>query len=244
MQTNITTILKDYCSKSDIEITDKLCEKFETLSQLLLDYNSHTNLTAIKDSEGIAIKHFADSIAPLAKGHDLIPSNAKVVDVGCGAGFPGLPLAIMRDDINVTFIDSTEKKLKFTKSVGEALSLGITCRVGRAEELSSAKEMRESFDVAVSRAVATLPVLCELCLPFVAVGGLFIAYKASGASEELELAKKAIPTLGGRYVKSISVELPQCNGEALSHTLIVIKKVSSTQSKYPRRYAQILKSPL
>ena len=244
MNKTITDILNSFCGENRISFCSEKAAMFEKLAEMLIEYNSHTNLTAIKDPQGIAVKHFADSLAPLAKDADLISDSAKIIDVGCGAGFPGLPLSIAKDSISVTFIDSTEKKLRFTENVGKELGLDIVCRPGRAEEISREPEMREKFDVAVSRAVANLPVLCELCLPFVKTGGIFIAYKASGADEELEAAKKAIPALGGKYIETKAVSLPECGGEKLSHSLIVIKKVSQTSTKYPRRYAQILKSPL
>ena len=240
-------ILSIYCESAGIAFSDVEADKFARLTELLLEYNTHTNLTAIRDEEGVAIKHHADSIAPLAYGNELIPQGARVVDVGCGAGFPGLPLCIMRSDIRLTFIDSTDKKLRFTRSAVTALGLGedrIECLTGRAEELVAEGGRREGYDVAVSRAVAALPVLCELCLPFVRCGGLFIAYKASGAADELKAASKAIPTLGGKLLDIRDVSLPESGGELLSHSLIVIKKVKPSPQKYPRRYAQIVKSPL
>ncbi len=243
MSLKVTTILQEFCKNNNIEIAEDTLSGFENLCVSLLEFNSHTNLTAIKDEEGVAIKHFADSLASLR--FDLIPKNSKVIDIGCGAGFPGLPLAHARRDISVTFLDSTAKKLKFTEKACGELSINADFLPVRAEEVSSDKKYRENFDIAVSRAVASLPVLLELSLPFVRVGGTFIAYKATGAAEELEMSKKAIPMLGGKYIETFEVHLPESSqGEVLHHSLIVVKKVKNTPPQYPRRYAQMVKKPL
>lgn len=243
MSTKVTEIIQDFCNNSGIEMSNDTLQGFDTLCKSLLEFNTHTNLTAIKDEEGVAIKHFADSLAALK--FDLIPKNAKVIDIGCGAGFPGLPLAHARRDLSLTFLDSTAKKLKFTEKACGELSIDARFLPVRAEEVSSDKQYRENFDIAVSRAVASLPVLLELSLPFVKVGGIFIAYKATGASEELEASKKAIPMLGGKYIETLEVQLPESSdGEILHHSLIIVKKIKNTPVQYPRRYAQIVKKPL
>ena len=243
MSTEVTSIIDVFCKKSGIELSSEKISDFEVLCDSLLEFNSHTNLTAIKDREGVAIKHFADSLSSL--GFGLIPEKAKVIDIGCGAGFPGLPLAHARRDIKVTFLDSTAKKLKFTEKACGKLGICAEFLPVRAEEVSSDRKYRENFDIAVSRAVASLPVLLELSLPFVRVGGTFIAYKATGASEELEMSKNAIPMLGGKYLRTLEVELPRSSdGEVLHHSLIVVSKTRSTPSQYPRRYAQMVKKPL
>lgn len=242
MDSVVVNILRDFCEKNGIKTDDEALCGFDTLCKLLLEFNSHTNLTAIRDEEGVAIKHFADSLAALI--FDLIPENAKVIDIGCGAGFPGLPLSHLRRDIKTTFLDSTAKKLKFTEKACGALGIEAQFLPVRAEEVASDKKYRESFDIAVSRAVASLPVLLELSLPFVKVGGTFIAYKATGAAEELEMSKKAIPMLGGKYIETLEVELPESNSEALHHSLIIVKKLKPTPEQFPRRYAQMVKKPL
>ena len=243
MDSVVKKIISEFCKNNSIGISEDTLVGFESLCTLLLEFNSHTNLTAIRDNEGVAIKHFADSLSSLA--FNLIPENASVIDVGCGAGFPGLPLAHARRDIKVTFLDSTAKKLKFTESACEKLGIKAEFLPVRAEEVSSDRRHRESFDIAVSRAVASLPVLLELSLPFVKVGGTFIAYKATGASEELELSKNAIPMLGGKYIETLEVELPESSdGEVLHHSLIIVKKSKPTPNQFPRRYAQMLKKPL
>ncbi len=243
MNSELIAILSSFCEKNNIQIPKDTLSGFSDLCDILLEFNSHTNLTAIKDPEGVAIKHFADSLASLI--FDLIPENSRVIDVGCGAGFPGLPLSHVRRDIRTTFLDSTAKKLRFTKEACEKLGIDAEFLPVRAEEVSSDKKYRESFDVAVSRAVASLPVLLELCLPFVKVGGTFIAYKATGATQELEASSGAISKLGGKYVKTFEAELPKSSdGEILHHSLIVVKKIKPTPVQYPRRYAQMVKKPL
>lgn len=238
----------DYCIYSGIEISDETAEMFETLSDELLDFNSHTNVTALKTKEDIAIKHFADSLAVLK--YDLIKKDAKVVDIGCGAGFPGLPVKMLRPDISITFVDSTAKKLKFTSSIAELFGMkNVEVCPERAEELI-AKGKREKYDVAVSRAVASLPVLVELVLPFVKVGGCFVAYKSSleadAGNKESELSKAmaGIKKLGGKVEDILDASLPGTNDETQKHSLIVIRKTSKTPDSFPRRYAQIVKKPL
>ena len=240
---SVYTILSDFCNKNNIEITEEKLVGFERLCDFLLEYNSHTNLTAIRDSEGVAIKHFADSVCALA--YDLIPENAKIIDIGCGAGFPGLPLLHMRHDLDMTFLDSTAKKLKFTLLATEKLGISANFLPYRAEEVAIKREYREQFDIAVSRAVASLPVLLEISLPFVKVGGTFIAYKAIGAAEELSESKNALLRLGGKFITIHEIELPKSSqGEILHHSLVIIKKIKPTPDIFPRRYAQIVKKPL
>ena len=238
----------DYCSLNNIEISEDTAQKFEALSDELEKFNAHTNVTALKTREDIAIKHFADSLAVLK--YDLIKKNANVIDIGCGAGFPGLPVKMLRPDIKITFVDSTAKKLKFTSSVAELFEMSdVEVCPERAEELVS-KGKREKYDVALSRAVASLPVLVELVLPFVKVGGCFVAYKSSleadTANKESELSKSmsGIKKLGGKVEAVLDASLPGANDETQKHSLIVIRKTSRTPDSFPRRYAQIVKKPL
>jgi 16S rRNA (guanine527-N7)-methyltransferase len=238
----------DYCRLHSIEISDEKAAKFEKLSDMLLEFNSHTNVTALKTKEDIAIKHFADSLAVL--GYDIIKSGASVIDIGCGAGFPGLPVKMLRPDIKITFVDSTAKKLKFTSSVAEEFGMtDVEVCPERAEELV-AKGKREKYDVAVSRAVASLPVLCELVLPYVRVGGVFVAYKSSleadinNKESELSKALSGIKRLGGKVEEVLDASLSSANDETQKHSLIIIKKISKTPEGFPRRYAQIVKKPL
>lgn len=233
-----TQLLVSDAQKLGISINDEQLSRFELLSELLVEQNKTMNLTAITDPDGIAVKHFADSISVLSAAE--IPQGAKVLDVGTGAGFPGLPLLIMRPDIDLTMIDSTAKKLKYVENTVNELGLIATTLHTRAEEAGQSKEYREKFDFVCSRAVAALNVLCEYCLPFVKQNGLFIAMKGAKAQEEIDAAKGAIKTLGGKIVAEKSFSLSD-GGE---RTLVVIKKISQVPSKYPRPSAQIAKKPL
>lgn len=233
-----TSLLLSDAEKLGISLTDEQIKLFEKLSELLVEQNKTMNLTAITDPDGIAVKHFADSISALS-AYDFA-ENAKVLDVGTGAGFPSIPLLIARPDLEMTMIDSTAKKLRYVASTVEALGLNAEVLHTRAEEAGQNKEYREKFDIVCSRAVAALNVLCEYCLPFVKVGGVFLAMKAAKAQEEIADARNSIKTLGGKIVAEKSFTLSD-GGE---RTIVVIKKISQVPSKYPRVSAQIAKKPL
>lgn len=233
-----TELLKNDAEKLGIAISDEQIKKFELLSEMLVEQNKTMNLTAITDPDGIAVKHFADSISVLT-AYD-IPVGARVMDIGTGAGFPGIPLLIMRPDIDLTMVDSTAKKLRYVQSTVDSLGLIATTLHTRAEEAGQSKEYREQFDVVCSRAVAALNVLCEYCLPFVKVGGMFIAMKGAKAQEEIADAKAAIKLLGGKIVFEKTFNLSD-GGE---RNIVVIKKISHIPPKYPRPSAQIAKKPL
>lgn len=211
--------------------------QFDTYLQELLVWNEKTNLTAIRNPEEIRLKHFEDSLTLLP----YIPENTKsLIDIGAGAGFPGLPIKIARPDIYVTLIDSVGKKIDFIKHIIEILKLQNTqALVARAEELGQNPEYREKFDVAVARAVAGLPTLVEYVLPLVKVGGLFIAQKNAG-SDEIKNAEKAIEMLGGRIKSEINIDNP----DLPDRLLLIIEKVSPTPQEYPRRTGKPLKNPL
>lgn len=199
----------------------------------LLEVNSHTNLTAITDPSEIEIKHFKDSLTIL----DYIKEGDKVLDIGAGAGFPGIPLRIEKE-IDLTLIDSVNKKVKFMNEVIEKLNLENTRAIHvRAEDF--AKDQREKYDVVVSRAVANMRTLSEYCLPFLKVGGLFIALKGPKAMEELEDAKNAIEILGGEVIKTESIDL-----SGNDRVNIVVQKIKKTKNKYPRGKNLPKKSPL
>lgn len=204
--------------------------------ELLALWNEKINLTAITDDGGVIIKHFQDSLTVLP----FIPENAPVIDVGTGAGFPGMPLAVARGDIHVTLLDSLNKRTRFLEHVKDKLSLGnvrVVC--DRAEDAGRDAELRERFGVAVSRAVAPLVVLSEYCLPFVKVGGVFVAMKGGDVLTEAEEAEYAIRELGG-MVKSVnSFELA-----GNKRTIIEIAKAAQTPEKYPRRAGMPAKKPL
>lgn len=233
-----TSLLLSDAGKLGISLTDEQIKLFDMLSELLVEQNKTMNLTAITDPDGIAVKHFADSISALS-AYDFA-ENAKVLDVGTGAGFPSIPLLIARPDLEMTMIDSTAKKLKYVASTVEALGLSAEVLHTRAEEAGQNKEYREKFDIVCSRAVAALNVLCEYCLPFVKVGGVFLAMKGAKAQEEIADAKNAIKTLGGKIVGEKSFTLSD-GGE---RTIVIIKKISQIPPKYPRVSAQIAKKPL
>lgn len=215
---------------------DKL---FSEYTDLLLSYNEVMNLTAITDREEINIKHYLDSLMPLA--FSLIPDGAKVADVGSGAGFPGVPLKIGKRDIKLTAIDSLLKRLNFLEEVKNKLSLENFDTVHlRAEEAGQNKDLRESFDVVTARAVANLSVLSEWCLPLVKVGGSFIALKGPSPDDEIEEAKEAVLVLGGEIAEVFPVNLPG----NIDHSIVLIKKISQTPSKYPRKPGKASKQPI
>ena len=205
--------------------------------ELLVETNKVMNLTAITAPEEIASLHFLDSAALLTL-EDF--RNRSLVDVGTGAGFPGLPLRLLEPTIRLTLLDSLGKRVQFLKAVCQDLGLpDVTCVHDRAEEFAA--EHRESFDLAVSRAVAALPVLCELCLPLVRPGGKFLAMKSVESDGELSAAKHAIETLGGAVSGVRDYEIP---GTDVRHRLILVEKVKKTPEKYPRMFAKIKKNPL
>jgi 16S rRNA (guanine527-N7)-methyltransferase len=219
------------------KINNEYLEKFTEFKNLLIKHNAMYNLTSVLDEKGIMYKHFLDSVV----GEKYFPRNAAVVEIGSGGGFPSIPLKIIRDDLNFTLIESTGKKCAYLETVVE--NLGLKCvqvRNIRAEDGGRDKKMREKFDISCARAVAKLNSLCEYCLPFVKVGGKFIAYKGE-CEEELEESKNAIKILGGKIVGVESYELPEGFGK---RTLVVIEKIKSTPEKYPRGHGSERKNPL
>lgn len=221
-----------------IEIDDFQYDRLLKYSDLLVEWNNKCNLTAILDEEGITIKHFLDSILPFTMID--VKKDARLIDVGTGAGFPSCPLKIVRADINITLLDSLNKRINFLTELSEAVELSATCIHGRAEELGQKQDYREKFDIATARAVASLPELCEYCLPFVKVGGIFVSLKGSNGLEELTVSQNSVETLGGKVKVSKSYTLPNGDGR----TLVVIEKISHTPLKYPRNKGQMTKKPL
>ena len=209
----------------------------ERYADMLIEKNKVMNLTAITEPTEIATLHFLDCAALLTIADF---KDKKVADVGSGAGFPGMPLRIVEPTMDITLLDSLNKRIDFLREVCAALGLeNVTCVHGRAEEFAA--EHREDYDIVTSRAVANLSMLSELCLPLVKVGGLFLAMKSTECEEELESAKKAIKTLGGKTENVVDYTIP---GTAVTHRLVVIRKLSPTPAKYPRRFAQMKKQPL
>lgn len=202
-------------------------EKFEIYFNELIDYNTKVNLTAITDKQDVYIKHFYDSCL----ASEFIPANAKVADIGTGAGFPGVPLKIIRNDINLNLVDSLNKRIVFLDYLQQKLGISYNTYHSRAEEFCANANNREAYDVVVSRAVAKLNTLAEYCLPPVKIGGTFIAYKGGDVQQEITDSLNAIRTLGGQISEVKSINLPLEKG---SRTLVIIKKVKSTPKVYPR----------
>ncbi len=224
------------------EFTDQaIAERFYRLTARMLEVNEHMNLTAITDLQGIILKHYADSLAA-AK---YLFEGATVIDIGCGAGFPSLPLAIARPDLRITALDSTAKRVNYIRETAEMLNLdNITCVTARAEELAMQAEHREQYDISCARAVARLNVLSELCIPYVKIGGAFIAMKAN-AADELDEAAGAITKLGGRLERADEFSLiSESEPEPNPRCIITVKKISPTPNNYPRNNSQIKKKPL
>ncbi len=218
-------------------------EKSDMLFRLtvrMLEENEKYNLTAITEPSEIIAKHYADCALLSPK----IKKGAKLIDVGCGAGFPTLPLAILRDDISILAMDSTAKRVSYVEKTASLLGLSnVRALTMRAEDGGREQELREAFDYATARAVANLRVLSELCIPFVKAGGEFIAMKGKNAPYELKEAKKAIATLGGSDAR-LEEALIKCDTGVEEHAFIIVKKKLKTPSLYPRPYAKISKAPL
>lgn len=215
-------------------------EQFYAFSTHLLEVNQITNLTAIRNLPDTISKHLIDSLLAA----EYLPNGAKVLDLGCGPGFPSIPLAIARPDLQLTALDSTAKKIVFVKDAAKRLSLAnLTAIAGRAEDVAVSKQIGK-VDAVVSRAVAKMSVLSELCLPYLKIGGIFVALKASKAEEELAEAKSAVQKLGGGEARMHYKELYLTDGSVEPRCLIEIQKERTTPNGYPRAYAAILKKPL
>jgi len=226
-----------YFNKYDIDFDEKILNQFYVFTEYLLSENEKYNLTSIKDTDGIILKHYIDSIIIL-KYFD-IPENSKMIDVGTGAGFPALPLSIMRKDLRITFLDSSNKKINFIQSALADHSDHFTFCCGRAEDFGRDMQIRETYDFAVSRAVAKLNVLCELAAPFIKPDGFFVAYKSKNVQEEIYEAENALKILGLNITDTVEFHLNDSE-----RVLVKIKKVKKISPKYPRNFSDITKNPL
>jgi len=232
------TLLKTGCEKLGIPISETQLNQLEKYAQLLVEWNEKMNLTAITDTEGIAIKHFLDSISTLCTGK----VTKKVIDVGTGAGFPGLVLKIMKPEIELTLLDSLNKRITFLKSVCEELGLqGVEFVHSRAEDGGANRAYRAKFDTVVSRAVANMTTLSEWCIPFLKEGGNFLALKGPLATDELDSAKRAIEILGGKVDSIFEADIPHSD---LHHKIIIVKKVRQTPMRFPRKPGIAAKTPI
>lgn len=228
--------LTESTEKLEIRLDGESVDRFEVYYNLLAEWNKKINLTAITDPMGVAVKHFADSLSVLKYAD--ITDGARVIDVGTGAGFPGIPLLIFNNKIKLTLLDSLNKRLVFLQCVLDELGLSARLIHSRAEDGARKPELRESYDFAVSRAVAGLDILSEYCLPYVTRNGVFVAMKGFDCEEELENAKPMIKTLGGRVSAVDKFNLSDGSGRAV----IQIKKVNFTPKQYPRPSAKIAKA--
>lgn len=227
------------CKEFGVELNKEKADKLNAYGNLLLSWNEKINLTAITEPQAVLYKHFYDCILFLK--HNNLPQNSSLIDVGTGAGFPGMVLKIVRPDLDVTLLDSLNKRLVFLNEVIETLGLkGIKTVHLRAEEAGKSKQHREKYDVATARAVASLPVLLEYCTPLVKKGGIFVGMKGPSVSEEVALCGNALKLLGLNKADIICETLP--NNE--QRAFVTIKKISQTPPKYPRKPADISKQPL
>lgn len=236
---NIDTFIEG-CKEFAIELDDKQKSQFILFKDLLKEWNEKINITAIKDDVEVDIKHFLDSVSIFKSGK--IRKGLSVIDIGTGGGFPGVPINIIEPGCDVTLFDSLNKRLIFLDEVINKLELSnIRTIHGRAEEYGRKEDYREQYDIATSRAVASLDTLCEYTMPFVKVGGYFIAMKGPGVDEEMDNSKEAIKLLGGQLEDIIEVKLPSSD---IVHNLVIIKKINYTPTKYPRGGGKPKKNPL
>ena len=245
MRNKFEQMIKDF-STFGIELSDHQLDQFNKYYELLVEWNSFMNLTGITEFDDVCKLHFVDSISA-CKYFDFSSSSYSLIDIGTGAGFPGIPLKIVFPQLQVTLFDSLNKRLKFLDEVINQLDLNstgsITTLHGRAEDYAIKKEgsLRETYDIVVSRAVANMATLSEYCLPYVKVGGKFIAYKSEKASEELTDAKGAIHLLGGKLISSNEFVLPETD---VQRTICIVNKIEPTSKKYPRKAGIPSKQPL
>jgi len=238
MRGTIASIVSSGAESLGVALPPGAALAFEEYYVLLEERRQFVNLTAITGAEEVARLHFLDSLALMGSARF---KGARVIDIGSGAGFPGIPLKIAEPSVDITLLDSTGKRVAFLKELCAALGLDANCLHARAEAAAHLPGLREAFDIAVSRAVARLDALCELCLPFVRVGGLFIAMKGADSDDEIAGARAAIAALGAELQELVDYGIP---GADAAHRAVVMRKTSGTPEKYPRRFARIQKAPL
>ena len=238
---NNLEVLKSGIEGFGLEASDKKLQNLKKYREILVEWNKVMNLTGIEEEREVYIKHFLDSISAVTNNY--INENTSLIDVGTGAGFPGIVIAIFfNGKVEVNLIDALNKRINFLQEVANQLDLqGIEFIHGRAEDFGKSEEYREKFDVATARAVAGLPILMEFCVPFVKVGGYFICLKGPNANLELEESKAAMEVLGIEFIEKIDVKLPDLE---LNHNILVFKKVKNTPSKYPRKAGKPSKNPI
>lgn len=233
-------ILKKGIEDLGLKCSDETIDKFSKYREILVEWNQKMNLTGIEEEKEVYIKHFLDSVAAVKKGY--IKDGMSIIDVGTGAGFPGLPLRICLENSKVTLLDSLNKRINFLSEVCTNINIDdIELIHGRAEDFGKDEKYREQYDIATARAVAGLPILMEFCVPFIKVGGYFVCLKGPNADTELEESSKAMEVLGLKFVEKIDVELPEIE---LKHNIVVFKKVNSTPAKYPRKAGKPVKNPI
>lgn len=232
--------LEEMLKSSDLECTSEQVDKFELYKTMIQEWNKKINITSITEDEDIYLKHFVDSI--IVKNHFNMESVDKMIDVGTGGGFPGIPLKIVNEKMEVTLLDSLNKRIIFLGEVVKSLGLeNVSLIHGRAEDFGVNDDYREKYDLSISRAVAPLNILSEYCIPFVKVGGCFISMKSGDVEKEIEDSQKALDLLGGRIRETIKYQLP---GTDISRSIIIIEKYRETPGKYPRKAGKPTKKPL
>ena len=233
-------MLTEKVKELSIVLNDKQIQQFEQYYNILVEWNKVMNLTAITEYEEVVEKHFLDSLTIVNAIH--VEKIETLIDVGTGAGFPGIPLKIAFPHLKVTLLDSLNKRIKFLNEVIDLLELNdIKAIHGRAEDYAKQAEYREQYDICVSRAVANLATLSEYCLPYVKVGGLFVPYKSGEIDEELKSSEKAVSILGGKVEEVVKFQLP---GTDIGRSFVKIHKIKETKKKYPRKAGMATKEPL
>ncbi len=238
MRDDAASLFASLAENAGLSLSDRQKQQFQIYDRMLAEWGGKMNLTAIRTPRGVAEKHFLDS-ALLLRYYDP-PRGAAVIDIGTGAGFPGVPLKILRPDLKLTLLDSLQKRLVFLSALLKTLGIHAEIVHARAEEAARQKKYRLNYDFVTARAVAAMPVLCEYCLPFLARGGVFAAMKGPNAEKEMQAAMDAVKILGCSYLREVSYFLPSGDGRSL----FLIRRTDSLSSLYPRHGSKILKNPL